>query len=57
MPTKLTNIMSITQPNDLGDKFVINGTIFKPDEKTPYPDVILYAYHTDPRRVLFKKGK
>ena len=30
-----------------GTKIKVSGTIYKPDGKTPAPNVILYVYHTD----------
>ncbi|GAB4028771.1 dioxygenase family protein [Spirosoma koreense] len=30
-----------------GQKLVVTGTVYKPDGKTPAPDVILYYWHTD----------
>ncbi|HKR07012.1 MAG TPA: intradiol ring-cleavage dioxygenase [Bacteroidia bacterium] len=56
MPATLTSIMTIAKQNEPGDKLIITGTVFKPDGMTPYPDVILYAYHTDHAGHYSKKG-
>ena len=56
MPSSLTSIMAITQRDEPGDKLIISGTIFKSDGKTPYPNVILYAYHTDSKGYYSKNG-
>jgi len=37
-------IASDTEP---GERFVMSGTIFQPDGKTPAEGVVLYVYHTD----------
>ena len=56
MPSKLTNVMTIAGQNEPGDKLIITGTLFKSDGVTPYPNVILYAYHTDNSGYYSKKG-
>jgi protocatechuate 3,4-dioxygenase beta subunit len=48
--------MNITGKNELGNKLVISGRIFRGDGNTPYPNVILYAYHTDANGYYTKKG-
>lgn len=55
MPKQLSSTMVIPHDGSKSEKLVINGTIYKKD-KTPYPDVILYAYHTDPKGEYSKKG-
>ncbi len=56
LPASLSNIMAITAEDEPGEKLVISGTIFKADGKTPYPDVILYAYQTDNTGHYSKNG-
>ena len=56
MPATLTSIMRITNQSEAGAKLIISGTIFKADGKTPYPDVILYAFHTDSKGYYSKNG-
>jgi protocatechuate 3,4-dioxygenase beta subunit len=55
MPKQLTSTMIIPDDNDKSEKLIISGTIYKKD-KTPYPNVILYAYHTDVNGQYSKKG-
>ena len=47
MPATLTSTMRSTNQSEAGAKLLISGTIFKADGKSPYPDVILYTFHTD----------
>lgn len=56
MPASLTSTMTIAPMDEPGDRLVITGTIYKADGKTPYPNVILYAYHTDSKGYYSKKG-
>lgn len=56
MPSTLTTVMKVAKPNEAGEKLIITGTIFKSDGITPYPGVILYAYHTDNTGHYTKKG-
>jgi protocatechuate 3,4-dioxygenase beta subunit len=49
--------MSIAKQDEPGERLVISGTIFKADGRTPYPNVILYAYHTDNKGYYSKTGK
>lgn len=55
MPKQLSSTMVIPDDNPKSEKLVINGTVYKKD-KTPYPDVIIYAYHTDVNGEYSKKG-
>ena len=48
--------MQIAAPTDKGERLIIKGTIFKKDGITPYPNIILYAYHTDDKGYYSKKG-
>jgi protocatechuate 3,4-dioxygenase beta subunit len=48
--------MTIAGLNEPGEKLIITGTIFKADSVTTFPDVILYAYHTDHTGHYSKKG-
>ena len=41
---------------DEGEKFVVYGTIYQSDGKTPAPVVVLYIYHTDQKGIYPKKG-
>lgn len=55
MPKQLTSTMIIPDEKKDGEKLVISGTIYKKD-KSPYANVILYAYHTDSKGEYSKKG-
>lgn len=57
MPANLNHVMTITRKEEPGEKMVITGSIFKADGKTVYPDVVLYAYHTDNKGYYSKTGK
>jgi len=56
MPESLSYILTIPYENETAKELIITGTIFKSDGKTPYPNVILYAYHTDSKGYYSKKG-
>ncbi len=56
MPKQLTSTMVILSDDPNGEKMVLSGTIYKKDKLTPYPNVILYAYHTDTKGEYSKKG-
>ncbi len=56
MPAKLTSTMRIAQEEEAGEELIISGTFFRSDGRTPYPDVILYAYHTDSTGHYSKNG-
>lgn len=47
MPSSIHSIDTSAGWNQPGQKLLITGTIYKPDGKTPAPDIILYYYHTD----------
>ncbi|NEU07271.1 intradiol ring-cleavage dioxygenase [Flavihumibacter sp. R14] len=57
MPASLSSIMNIAGKEEPGDKMIVSGTLLKSDGKTPYPDVIFYAYHTDSKGYYSKNGK
>ncbi len=56
MPTNLTSTMTISNQKEAGEKLIISGTTFKADGKTAFPNVILYAYHTDSKGYYSKIG-
>lgn len=47
IPSTLASSASIVPSKEPGEPMVIRGIIYKQDEKTPAPDVILYVYQTD----------
>ena len=56
MPTSLSGTMTIAGKNEPGEKLIISGTIYKADGKSPYPNITLYAYHTDSKGYYSKNG-
>lgn len=56
IPANPDSIMTIAAPGEAGEKLIISGTIYKADGRTPYPNVILYAYHTDSKGYYSKTG-
>jgi protocatechuate 3,4-dioxygenase beta subunit len=56
MADTLSNVMNIAKPNEPGEPLLIRGIVFQTDGKTPYADVIIYAYHTDHTGHYAKKG-
>lgn len=56
IPTTITSRMTIANQKEAGEKLIISGTTFKADGKTPYPNVIIYAYHTDSKGYYSKNG-
>lgn len=56
MPDKLSSDMKIAGKDEPGERLFIRGRVFKADGKTPYPNVIIYAYHTDAKGIYSKKG-
>lgn len=56
MPQQLTADMVIAGPGEPGERLAVRGYVYQADGKTPYPNVLLYAYHTDKRGIYAKKG-
>jgi protocatechuate 3,4-dioxygenase, beta subunit len=56
MPETLDSKMIIPTIGETADELIITGTIFKADGKTPFQNVILYAYHTDSEGYYSKSG-
>ncbi|MEO8664600.1 MAG: hypothetical protein ABI462_03810 [Ignavibacteria bacterium] len=56
MPADLTNIMKIADDGEPGERMIITGQVLRSDRVTPYPGVIMYAYHTDNKGYYSKKG-
>ena len=52
-PGYIMNISSNTEP---GIKIRIEGQIFKDDGKTPFPEILIYAYQTDSTGLYSKAG-
>lgn len=56
MPETLQSTMIIPTSGETADELIISGTVYKADAKTPYPDIILYAYHIDSKGYYSKNG-
>lgn len=56
MPSSLSHVMTIADSAEAGKRMVISGVVYKSDGKTPYPNVIIYAYHTDNTGHYSKRG-
>ena len=57
MPVSLSSVMDICGPEEPGERLILTGRVFKADGKTPFPDVIIYAYHTDNKGFYSKSGQ
>ena len=56
MPENPPVEMTIAGSEEPGERLEIRGYIYKSDGKTPYPNVVMYAYHTDAKGIYPKKG-
>lgn len=56
MPHSLTSNLIIAGKDEPGEALIISGTVYQKDGKTPYPNVIMYAYHTDSKGYYSKTG-
>lgn len=56
MPDSLTSDMTIAGPGEPGERLRLRGRMFQSDGKTPYPGVVIYAYHTNEKGIYAKKG-
>ena len=48
--------MKIAGPDDKGEPMVISGKVYRANGRTPMPNVLIYAYHTDNKGYYSKKG-
>ncbi|MBK8981641.1 MAG: hypothetical protein IPM38_04795 [Ignavibacteria bacterium] len=55
-PSNPGNEMLIYKENEPGQRIRIEGRIFKSDSITPYPGILIYAYHTDAGGLYSKSG-
>jgi len=56
MPDNLSSELKIAGKDEPGERLFIRGRVFKADGKTPFPNVIIYSYHTDSKGIYPKKG-
>jgi protocatechuate 3,4-dioxygenase beta subunit len=56
MPDSLTSVMNIAGDDEPGERLFVGGQVFRADGKTPYANVLLYAYHTNLNGIYAAKG-
>lgn len=55
-PAGLTATLIMPTRGEAGDRLIVEGTVYRPDEKTPAAGVLLYAYQTNVGGVYAKRG-
>jgi len=55
-PAAISSVMRIAGKDEAGEQLSISGTVLKSDGKTPFANVLLYAYHTDSKGIYSKAG-
>lgn len=56
MPAHLSSSVTIADQNEPGKRMVIRGVVTQRDGKTPFPNIVLYAYHTNAKGIYPKRG-
>jgi protocatechuate 3,4-dioxygenase beta subunit len=56
MPLSLSGTLTIAGKDEPGEELIISGTLFKEDGRSPFPNIIIYAYQTDSKGYYSKKG-
>jgi protocatechuate 3,4-dioxygenase beta subunit len=46
-PADIASFGRIAPAGEPGQPLEITGTVYRPDRRTPAPDIVLFAYHTD----------
>jgi protocatechuate 3,4-dioxygenase, beta subunit len=49
--SSLTSTVRIAPPSEPGERLVISGTVYRADGRTPAPNVVILAYHTDAKGI------
>ncbi len=63
MPSVINAIDTSAGWNEKGQQLLVTGTVYKIDDKTPVPNVIIYYWHTDsngyysPKKGMTEKAK
>lgn len=55
MPDEINSVDTSKGWENEGQKLIVSGKIFEPDQKTPAKDIVLYYYHTD-RNGIYSPG-
>jgi len=55
-PTTIASVARIAAPTEPGTPLVLHGRLFAVDGKTPIPDAIVFAYHTDSNGLYDRPG-
>lgn len=57
MPENMSSIDTSDGWYEEGQKLIVKGTVYRPDQKTPASDIIIYYYHTDQKGNYSPGGK
>jgi len=55
-PAGLGSTLVIPTGGEAGERFILEGTVYQPDGRTPASGVLLYTYHTNAGGVYPKRG-
>lgn len=55
-PAGLTATLIMPTRGEAGERLIVEGTVYRPDGKTPADGVLLYAYQTNAGGVYAKRG-
>jgi protocatechuate 3,4-dioxygenase beta subunit len=55
-PDNVSSKAVLADKNDEGEPLIISGTVYEKDGKTPAPNVLIYAYHTNAKG-YYGRGK
>ena len=55
-PAGLTATLIMPTRGEAGERLIVEGTVYRPDGKTPAAGVLLYAYQTNAGGVYAKRG-
>ncbi len=48
---------NFAKQNEEGEPLIVSGTVYMPDGKTPVPNILIYAYHTDIKGIYGRNGE
>ncbi len=57
VPQNVTSRSIFAKEGEKGESLIISGTVYLPDGKTPVPNILIYAYHTDTGGIYGKDGE